>query len=134
MVASGEITDVDVEICEAMRTGDIGRLQKLLYTEPDRDINDENSENSTPPSSPPSHVKSSYNNNQINVNVYDADGWTALHRCCISGNLELLKKLVELGADIKLASRDGWNALHLAAYNGHRDIATFLLGTGSSRA
>lgn len=64
---------------------------------------------------------------KININLYDTEGQTALHQCCLDGNFELVKLLVKFGADVKLANRDGWNALHIAAFGGHQDIALYLI-------
>ncbi|NP_001161616.1 nrarp-like protein [Saccoglossus kowalevskii] len=63
----------------------------------------------------------------VNVNMFDCEGQTALHQSVIDGNFELVKLLVQFGADVKLANRDGWNALHIAAYGGHEDIALYLI-------
>jgi len=64
---------------------------------------------------------------KVDVNGYNVDGQTALHQSCLIGNLELVKLLVQFGADVRLTNRDGWSALHLAAYYGHRDIALYLI-------
>lgn len=64
---------------------------------------------------------------KININLFDTEGQTALHYCCLKGNLELVKLLVRFGADVRLANRDGWNPLHIAAYGGHNDIFLFLM-------
>ncbi|XP_033643350.1 notch-regulated ankyrin repeat-containing protein-like [Asterias rubens] len=63
----------------------------------------------------------------VNVNVFDGDGQTPLHQSVLVGNLELVKLLVQFGADVRLANRDGWNALHIAAYGGHDDIVLYLI-------
>jgi len=63
----------------------------------------------------------------VNINVFSADGQTALHQCCRAGNLELVKILVSYGADVTLATRDGWTALHIAVGAGHQDVVRFLL-------
>jgi len=62
----------------------------------------------------------------LNVNFYDHEGQTALHKSVMEGNLELVKLLVKFGADVRLANRDGWSALHIAAYGGHKDIVVYL--------
>jgi len=63
----------------------------------------------------------------VNIDVFAADGQTALHHCCRAGNLELVKLLVSYGADVRLATRDGWTALHIAVGAGHQDVVRFLL-------
>ncbi|OQR70401.1 notch-regulated ankyrin repeat-containing protein-like [Tropilaelaps mercedesae] len=38
----------------------------------------------------------------VNVNVFDREGFTPLHKSVLDGNLELVKLLVKVGADIRL--------------------------------
>ncbi|CAH1785964.1 unnamed protein product [Owenia fusiformis] len=64
---------------------------------------------------------------KINVNLYDTEGQTALHQGCLEGNLELVKLLVNFGADVRLCNRDGWAPLHIAAYGGHNEITLYLI-------
>ena len=64
---------------------------------------------------------------KVNVNCFDHEGQTALHQSCIEGNLQLVKLLVQFGADVRLANRDGWSALHIAAYGGHQEIMLYLI-------
>ena len=59
---------------------------------------------------------------------FDTEGQTALHHCCLDGNLELVKLLVKFGADTRLANRDGWSPYHIATFSGHRDIVLYLIG------
>ncbi|CAM9670417.1 notch-regulated ankyrin repeat-containing protein [Lethenteron reissneri] len=71
---------------------------------------------------------------QFNVNsFFGPEGQTALHRSVIAGNLELVKLLVQFGADPRLATRDGWSALHIAAFGGHQDIVLYLINSGTRR-
>ncbi|XP_077506168.1 LOW QUALITY PROTEIN: notch-regulated ankyrin repeat-containing protein-like [Amblyomma americanum] len=69
----------------------------------------------------------------LNVNLYDHEGQTALHKSVLEGNLELVKLLVKFGADTRLANRDGWSAIHIAAYGGHQDIALYLISNSGGR-
>ncbi|XP_003742833.1 notch-regulated ankyrin repeat-containing protein B-like [Galendromus occidentalis] len=64
---------------------------------------------------------------EINVNVFDREGMTPLHKSVMDGNFELVKLLVKVGADVRLASRDGWNALHIASFGGHVNIVDYLI-------
>ncbi|XP_058515729.1 notch-regulated ankyrin repeat-containing protein [Ochotona princeps] len=64
---------------------------------------------------------------EVNVNSFGPEGQTALHQSVLAGNLELVKLLVQFGADIRLANRDGWSALHMAAFGGRQDIALYLI-------
>ncbi|AFZ80865.1 hypothetical protein BEWA_002720 [Theileria equi strain WA] len=60
-----------------------------------------------------------------NVNIGDSQGWTSLHCASEYGHLEIVKMLIEYGADSKLKIQEN-NAYHLAIWNGHADIAEFL--------
>jgi hypothetical protein len=64
---------------------------------------------------------------ELNVNGFDAEGQTALHRVCCDGNLDIVKLLVRFGADVRLCNKDGWAALHLACFGGNQNIVAFLL-------
>ena len=48
----------------------------------------------------------------------DANGWTALI-CAAAGNVAIVRKLIEAGADINHAAKDGMTALRRAAASGH---------------
>ena len=63
----------------------------------------------------------------ININRFDDEGQTALHRVCCDGQIEIVKLLVSFGADVRLCNRDGWSPLHLACFAGHHHIVTYLI-------
>lgn len=99
---------------DAVRCGDTRRLRHLL--DPDLGpLSAVNTRRDAPSVQP------------VNINVFAADGQTALHQCCRAGNLELVKLLVSYGADVRLTTRDGWTALHIAVGAGHQDVVRFLL-------
>lgn len=106
------VTYYQGQFLEAVRTGNVYQLHRLLNETNDSD---------------------SGGQNQVDVNGYNVDGQTALHQCCLSGNLELVKLLIKFGADIRLTNRDGWSALHLAVWKGHRDIALYLVNANYQR-
>nr|XP_021533067.1 notch-regulated ankyrin repeat-containing protein [Aotus nancymaae] len=54
--------------------------------------------------------------------TFGPEGQTALHQSVIDGNLELVKLLVKLGADIRLA----WTRL-TSRFGGHQDIVLYLI-------
>ena len=101
---------------DAVRCGDTRRLRHLL--DPDEaQLSGSGSRRGA----------SSFALQPVNIDVFTADGQTALHQCCRTGNLELVKLLVSYGADVRLATRDGWTALHIAVGAGHQEVVRFLL-------
>ena len=61
-----------------------------------------------------------------NVNVQDAEGFTPLHMAAIHGNLKIVKKLVDLEADVNIVTTDGKNAAELAHLNEELEIEEYL--------
>ena len=57
-----------------------------------------------------------------NVNAQDAEGFTPLHMAAIHGNLKIVKKLVDLEADVNIVTTDGKNAAELAHLNEELEI------------
>jgi ankyrin repeat protein len=56
-----------------------------------------------------------------------SDGETALELACSSGYLDIVKILVEYGANVDQQGACGWTALHCAAYQAHDDTLSYLL-------
>ena len=46
-------------------------------------------------------------------------------------NLNLVRDLIELGANLDWQDEDGWTALHRCAYNNNSDIAKMLIDAGA---
>ena len=65
------------------------------------------------------------------MNHVDSNGLTALHWAALNGHLEVVKLLVESGADVDHVSEKGWTALHCAAYNGHLEVVKLLVESGA---
>lgn len=61
------------------------------------------------------------------INERDVDGSTALHVASWYGQLDNVKRLLEVGADILAKKNDGQTALHAAARNPNADIVQALL-------
>ena len=61
-----------------------------------------------------------------NVNAQDAEGFTPLHLAAIHGNLKIVKKLVDLEADVNIVTTDGKNAVELAHLNEELEIEEYL--------
>ncbi|XP_023774604.1 ankyrin repeat domain-containing protein 16 isoform X1 [Cyanistes caeruleus] len=53
--------------------------------------------------------------------------WTPLMMACTRKNLEVIKTLVEHGANPLLRNKDGWNCFHIASREGHPEVLRFLL-------
>ena len=69
------------------------------------------------------------------VNIPDAAGWSPLHEACNHGQIEAVRVLIELGANIDDRggpSCDGITPLLDAASNGHLELITLLLDKGAS--
>lgn len=63
------------------------------------------------------------------VNGQDEQGVTILHQSCFSGQLEIVRLLVDNGAELELRDDRGWTCLHYAAFGGHVDVVNFLINS-----
>ncbi|XP_055384111.1 tonsoku-like protein [Condylostylus longicornis] len=59
-------------------------------------------------------------------------GETQLHQACISGNLNLARRLIDQGHAINVRDHAGWLPLHEACNHGFRDIVELLLDKGGT--
>ena len=77
---------------------------------------------------------SSYLSQGGNVNIIfnHIDGMTILHYACRFGHLELVKCLVENGADIHLCANNKYTALHCAAISKNISIVAYLISSGAN--
>ncbi|KAL2840958.1 hypothetical protein BJX68DRAFT_258316 [Aspergillus pseudodeflectus] len=62
------------------------------------------------------------------------DGWNALIYATCLGDLEIVRSLVDYGADLNSCTTDGESPLLCAALNGHLCIVKYLLDLGASTA
>ncbi|XP_051468481.1 ankyrin repeat domain-containing protein 16 isoform X3 [Apus apus] len=53
--------------------------------------------------------------------------WTPLMMACTRQNLEVIKALVDHGANPLLKNKDGWNCFHIASREGHPHVLQYLL-------
>ena len=76
-------------------------------------------------------IKSLIEANSQLVHAKDADGRTPLHRACEGVHFEVVKFLVEKGADVN--ARNGFRdtPLHYAAQSGNADVVKLLLDNGA---
>jgi ankyrin repeat protein len=65
------------------------------------------------------------------VNQQDADGDTALHGAAQTGNVEIMRLLLDKGAAPNVKNKQGGTPLMWAAVYGHQDAARLLLNRGA---
>ncbi|OXB58054.1 hypothetical protein ASZ78_007713 [Callipepla squamata] len=59
-------------------------------------------------------------------------GETPLMMACTKQNLEVIRDLVEHGANPLLKNKDGWNCFHIASREGHLEVLQYLLAVSPS--
>ena len=59
--------------------------------------------------------------------VTTSTGWTPINTASSNGHIEVVKLLLEKGADITIASDSGWTPLNSASDNGHLAVVKLLL-------
>lgn len=60
------------------------------------------------------------------ITFRDPDGWSPLMVACMEGHLDLVKLLIENGADPNDADNNGWNCITFASENNRDDILDYL--------
>ncbi|RWS03465.1 protein phosphatase 1 regulatory subunit 16A-like protein [Dinothrombium tinctorium] len=55
------------------------------------------------------------------------DGLTALHQCCIDDSEEMMKLLIDFGANVNAKDSEQWTPLHAAATCGHLHLVKYLI-------
>ncbi|GMH38703.1 hypothetical protein BSKO_06587 [Bryopsis sp. KO-2023] len=66
------------------------------------------------------------------VNVPDADGFTPLDSAAQGGFVEIVKLLIDAGANVEARDNDGGTALYAAAGKGHLAVVQVLLEAGAN--
>ena len=66
------------------------------------------------------------------VDVRNASGSTPLSETALRGNIEIVKLLLERGANVSATNQDGNTPLHVAAFMCHTEIVELLLEQGAS--
>ena len=59
---------------------------------------------------------------KTSLNAQGPGGQTPLVASCLQGNDKIVKKALELGADIRLGEKDGYTVLHAAAFQARRRV------------
>ena len=65
------------------------------------------------------------------INMIDANGWTALHHAAYTGDLPSVELLTGAGANVNAVSNQYKTPLHFAALNNHEEVLAALLGVGA---
>lgn len=68
---------------------------------------------------------------EIDLDLQDLNGYTALMWAAINGNKKLVEALVDSGADLNLTYADGETALMMAIKNNKTDTAIYLIKNGA---
>lgn len=66
------------------------------------------------------------------VNVYDRDGYTALHKACYNNNYEMAQLLLRYHANIEARTEMQWTPLHSAAKWNNAKLVALLLQHGAN--
>nr|CAI5860274.1 unnamed protein product [Callosobruchus analis] len=76
-------------------------------------------------------VKKILENRPDLVGARDKDGYTPLHRACYSNNIEVVRYLIECGADIGAKTEVQWQPLHSCCQWNHKECAWLLIQNGA---
>uniref|UniRef100_A0A4W5MYB2 Protein phosphatase 1 regulatory subunit 16A n=1 Tax=Hucho hucho TaxID=62062 RepID=A0A4W5MYB2_9TELE len=70
-------------------------------------------------------------NSGVSPDLYNEDGLTALHQCCIDDFVELVQCLLDAGASVNACDSELWTPLHAAATCGHTALVQLLVQSGA---
>ncbi|MBN3276637.1 PP16A phosphatase, partial [Polyodon spathula] len=65
--------------------------------------------------------------NGVSPDLYNEDGLTALHQCCIDDFEEVVRALLDAGANVNACDSELWTPLHAAATCGHMGLVEMLI-------
>ncbi|XP_029448106.1 protein phosphatase 1 regulatory subunit 16A [Rhinatrema bivittatum] len=68
----------------------------------------------------------------VSPSLYNEDGLTALHQCCIDDFEDVVKLLLEAGADVNACDSELWTPLHAAATCAHLRLVELLIKYGAN--
>ena len=132
--SSDQINDINRAMYSAVKYGQTEIVNLLIQQGADRNLMD----NSDPKMSL-LMIAASHGYSQIvrqlltaeNINQQDGNGNTPLMHATKYGHIEIMKLLIENGAEISKCNKYDDNLLHLAAYGGvHDEIVKFLIQSG----
>ena len=66
------------------------------------------------------------------INLRNSCGKTALYLAVLRNHLNVVKVLVEHGANVGIKEENGWSPLHVASAKGYYSIMKYLLQKGGS--
>ncbi|XP_038156023.1 protein phosphatase 1 regulatory inhibitor subunit 16B [Cyprinodon tularosa] len=69
--------------------------------------------------------------NNVSPDLCNEDGLTALHQCCIDNYEEMVKLLLDRGANVNAQDNELWTPLHAAATCGHAGLVKILISHGA---
>ena len=67
----------------------------------------------------------------VSVHMKNAIGEMPIHVFAVRGDMESLKRCVELGSDVNAPGEHGFTPLHEAAMHGHPELLQWLLDVGA---
>ncbi|KAK1172203.1 protein phosphatase 1 regulatory subunit 16A-like [Acipenser oxyrinchus oxyrinchus] len=70
--------------------------------------------------------------NGVSPDLYNEDGLTALHQCCIDDFEEVVRALLDAGANVNACDSELWTPLHAAATCGHMGLVEMLIKHGAN--
>lgn len=71
-------------------------------------------------------------NPNVHPNIKNENGQTPLYWACERKNIEIIRAVIERGADLNAAEQNGFTPLHLATFLGNVDVVKVLLEYGAS--
>lgn len=113
----------ELNLFDSIKNGDVSQAIKLL------------AKNSSTIKSKETNQKGSNTyfqtlKSKINVNFQNESGMTCLHQASISGNLELVKLLIDCGAQVDVKDSNGYTPLHYSVQFNKFDLVSLFLQYG----
>lgn len=70
-------------------------------------------------------------NKGVSPDLFNEDGLTALHQCCIDDFVDIVQCLLDAGACVNACDSELWTPLHAAATCGHTGLVQILIQAGA---